>query len=235
MTHKAGRTTPGNPYVMRFTDGFGNLCTRDVEHLDVISTFFENSNIIDSHNQCRQSNLALEKKWLTKDAFFMLATTHLGINIVDMYKIADFYGVINFTKRSEEKKMTIVRFAGILGHQLIINSARLAEWESRFLSPLPQQFNTIWIPSNVPESISSISGEAGMSCLPIRSEVDANNMIHHLVKLPLKVDKSGRKRCLSRLCKLCKENGIWHDVTVYCLTCGDSYNYCNDTKRDCFM
>jgi len=61
MTHKAGRTTPGNPYVMRFTDGFGNLCTRDVEHLDVISTFFENSNVIDSHNQCRQSNLALEK------------------------------------------------------------------------------------------------------------------------------------------------------------------------------
>jgi hypothetical protein len=235
MTHKAGRTTPGNPYVMRFTDGFGNLCTRDVERPDVISTFFENSNKIDSHNQCRQSNLALEKKWLTKDAFFRLTTTHLGINIVDTYKIADFHGVINFTKKSEEKKMTIVRFAGILGHQLIINSARLAEGESRFLSPLPQQCNTISIPSNVPESVSSISGEAGMSCLPIRSEVDANNMIHHLVKLPLKVDKSGRKRCLSRPCKLCKENGIRHDVTVYCLTCGDSYNYCNDTNRDCFL
>jgi len=68
-----------------------------------------------------------------------------------------------------------------------------------------------------------------MSCLLIRLEVDANNMIHHLVKLPLKVDKSGRKRCLSRPCMLCKENGIQHDVTVYCLTCGDSYNYCNDT------
>jgi len=104
MTHKAGRTTPGNPYVMRFTDGFGNLCTRDVEHPDVISTFFENSNIIDSHNQCRQSNLALEKKWLTKDAFFRLTTAHLGINIVDTYKIEDFHGVINFTKKIRREK-----------------------------------------------------------------------------------------------------------------------------------
>jgi hypothetical protein len=60
MTHKAG-TTPGNPYVVRFTDGFGNLCTRDVERLDVISIIFQNSTVIDSHNQCQQSNLALEK------------------------------------------------------------------------------------------------------------------------------------------------------------------------------
>jgi len=49
----------------------------------------------------------LEKKWLTKDAFFWLTTTHLGINIVDTYKIADLHGVINFTKKSEEKKMTM--------------------------------------------------------------------------------------------------------------------------------
>jgi len=108
MTHKAGRTTPGNPYDMRYTDGFGNLCTRDVERPDVISTFFENSNVIDSHNQCRQSNLALEKKWLTKDAYFRLTTTHIGINVVDTYKLADFHGIINFTKKAVEKKMTIV-------------------------------------------------------------------------------------------------------------------------------
>jgi len=220
---------------MRYTDGFGNLCTRDVERPDVISTFFENSNVIDSHNQCRQSNLALEKKWLTKDAYFRLTTTHIGINVVDTFKLPDFHGIINFTKKAVEKKMTIVRFAGILGHQLIINSARLAEGGSRFVSPLAPNCNQISIPATVTESVSSISGEAAVSCLPIRSEVDANNMLHHLVKLPLKVDKSGRKRCLSRPCKLCKENGIRHDVTVYCLTCGESYNYCYDTNRNCFL
>jgi hypothetical protein len=57
MTHKAGRTTPGTPYIMRYTDGFGNLCTRDVERPDVVSSFFQDSNVIDSHNQSRQGYL----------------------------------------------------------------------------------------------------------------------------------------------------------------------------------
>jgi hypothetical protein len=33
-------------------------------------------------------------------------------------------------KKSIEKKMTIIQFSEILGHQLIMNSARLAEGES---------------------------------------------------------------------------------------------------------
>jgi hypothetical protein len=90
-------------------------------------TFFKNSNAIDSHNQCRRSNLALEKNWLTKGACFRLTTKHIGFNIVDTDKIADFHGAIIFTKKAIEKKMMIVRFAGILGHQLIVNAARLAE------------------------------------------------------------------------------------------------------------
>jgi hypothetical protein len=170
-----------------------------------------------------------------KDAYFRLTTTHIGINVVDSYKLADFHQILNFTKKALKKKMIIVRFAGVLGHQLIINAARVAKGSSRFLSPIPQRCNQISIPGNVTESISSISGEAQMSSLPIRSETDVNNMIHHLVKLALKVDKSGRKRCLSRPCKICKECGIRHDVTVYCLTCGESANYCNDINRDCFL
>ena len=62
--------------------------------------FFHDSNVIDTHNQFRQANLALEKKWLTKDAYFRLTTSLLGINVVDTYKLADFHGVINFTKKS---------------------------------------------------------------------------------------------------------------------------------------
>jgi len=52
--------------------------------------------------------------------------------------------------------MTIVRFAGILGYQLIANAARLSEGHSRFLSPLPlQNCNLISVPTLVTESISS--------------------------------------------------------------------------------
>jgi hypothetical protein len=88
---------------MRYTDGFGNLCTRDVERPDVISTFFQDSNVIDAHNQCLQHNLALEKKWLTKDAYFMLATMLIGINMVDCYRLADFHQFINCNKKNIEK------------------------------------------------------------------------------------------------------------------------------------
>jgi hypothetical protein len=94
----------------------------------------------------------------------------------------------------------------------------------------------ITAPTNITDStLSSISRDAILSCAPIRSEMDVNNMIHHLVKLPLKVDNAGCKWCLSCHCKLCKEQGIWRNVTVYCFTCGESSNYCNDTSRDCFL
>jgi hypothetical protein len=51
---------------MKYTDDFGNLCSREVEGPSVISHFFGDSNTVDLHNQAQQAILALEKKWLTK-------------------------------------------------------------------------------------------------------------------------------------------------------------------------
>ena len=86
MTDRAGSTTPGTPYKMRFTDEFGNvgkLCClfysiheqlfesfnyivihieiRNVDRPQVILDFFRNLNGVDSHNHARQFELALEK------------------------------------------------------------------------------------------------------------------------------------------------------------------------------
>jgi hypothetical protein len=77
--------------------------------------------------------------------------THIGINVVDSYELADFHGIINFTKKSVEKKMKVVRFAGILGHQLIKNAQRLSEGGSPFLSPMPQNCNLVTVPTNITE------------------------------------------------------------------------------------
>jgi hypothetical protein len=55
--------------------------------------------------------------------------------------------------------MTIVRFASILGHQLIKNVTRLAEGSLHFLSMISKHCNTINILTNVTESVSSISGK----------------------------------------------------------------------------
>jgi len=72
MTTNAGTTYAGEPYSMKYTDPHGNLCESLVERPDCISRYFEDSNTIDTHNHVRQSELALEKKWHTKDPFFRL-------------------------------------------------------------------------------------------------------------------------------------------------------------------
>ena len=60
----------------------------DVDRPDVVSRFFQESNCVDKHNQVRQFELALEKKWITDDAYFRLFTTLVGINVVDTWKLA---------------------------------------------------------------------------------------------------------------------------------------------------
>jgi hypothetical protein len=56
----------GKPYEMKYMDLYGNLCAHFIDCPDVISKFFETSNIIDMHNQLHQDLLQLEKKWLKK-------------------------------------------------------------------------------------------------------------------------------------------------------------------------
>ncbi len=95
LMSKAGSTTAGNPYIMKYTDGFGNLCQQEVERSNL--NFFADSNTIDSHNQVRQSNIALEKKWLTKDPFFRLMTSLIGICVTDSWKLVDYHKLINIS------------------------------------------------------------------------------------------------------------------------------------------
>ena len=57
----AGSTRPGEPYLARFPDHFGNVYTREVARSEILSTYFKYSNCVDLHNQARQFDLALEK------------------------------------------------------------------------------------------------------------------------------------------------------------------------------
>ena len=83
----AGSTAPGEPYEARFPDAFGNVCIRHVKRPVVVSRFFKFSNQVDLHNQARQFDLALEKKWITQDGWFRLYTTIVGMTIVDCWKL----------------------------------------------------------------------------------------------------------------------------------------------------
>ena len=55
-------THRGKPYKIKFTDTWGNVYIRLVDHPEVISQFFEEANVVDIANHVRQSELELEKK-----------------------------------------------------------------------------------------------------------------------------------------------------------------------------
>jgi hypothetical protein len=87
---------------MKYTDIYGNICTRYVDHPQVISNFFAGSNVIDTHNQLRQDSLKLEKKWVTQNPWFRLATTLVGINVTDAFLLCNYHQVLNCSKRSDD-------------------------------------------------------------------------------------------------------------------------------------
>ena len=121
ITKNAGSTGKGTPYEMKFTDSHGNIHVRLVDRPSVISEFFEVSNAVDKHNQARQHELALEKKWDTRDPYFRLVTTLVGINVVDTWKLSMHHTLFSRLqmKHNAEQSMTIKVFAGILTKQLL--------------------------------------------------------------------------------------------------------------------
>ena len=85
-TKGAGSTAKGDPYEARFPDKFGNVCVRHVARPSILGTYFQVSNKVDLHNQARQYELKLEKKWVTTNPYFRLYTTMVGINVIDTWK-----------------------------------------------------------------------------------------------------------------------------------------------------
>ena len=238
-TENAGSTAKGDSYIMKYTDSYGNICTRLVDRPDLISKFFATSNTIDTHNQLRQFNLALEKKWLTKNPYFRLSTTLLGINVVDTYHLSSWHGVINYS-RKDDKKLSVCTFAGILSYQLIHQRERLSRsGEPIFLNDsnaLPQGTTVVTTEGSPRTSISSLSVhdvESGGKSI-VRQLGDVNLKLHFLVKYDTTTDPSGRKRSKARPCKLCKEKQNRKDTIYYCISCGISCSFCNDPDRDCF-
>ena len=150
-TELAGKTMRGTPYEMKFADEDGNIHVREVDRPDVISKFFKDSNNVDKHNQSRQSDLALEKKWITDDCWFRLGTTYLGIGVTDTWKLAGLHNLL-----ARHKETTITTFSGILSKQLI-NYAKKAE--------LMDQMN---IPISTRSRVSAVSAVSSLSSDGVR-------------------------------------------------------------------
>ena len=112
MQLQTGKTTAGDPYEAKFPDKFGNVCVREVARPDILSKYFKYSNSIDVHNQSRQYDLSLEKKWVTQDPYFRLYTTSIGMLVTDMWRI--------YREHIQDSlASSIVHFADALAYQII--------------------------------------------------------------------------------------------------------------------
>jgi hypothetical protein len=236
ITSKAGSTTPGTPYEMKYTDPHGNVCTRLVERPKVISDFFADSNKIDSHNQARQFELGLEKSWVTHDPYFRLATTLLGFSVVDAWKLGDYHRLFNWSRKTP---IGIRHFAGILAKQLIVSSSHIAQPVGRFassFSELRAPLQEIPVDESLNSAtVSSMSPDEPKILIPIRTLVDCNGQSHHQVSYPVSQQPNGRKCTKKRNCKNCQQYGIRQAVRFYCFTCGLSSAYCCEEDNDCFL
>jgi hypothetical protein len=103
----------GDPYIARFPDANGNVAQRSVPRPDVISQYFSDSNVIDSHNQARQGVLQLEKHWVVQDCWFRSNTTLIGMTVTDCWRAY---------KHALTKDVTIKDFADQMAYDCIYNA-----------------------------------------------------------------------------------------------------------------
>ena len=112
-TANAGSTYPGKPYIARFGDSYDNLKEREIPRPDVISKYFDVSDKIDNHNKSRQNDLGLERLWITKNPWFRLSTTFVGIIAVDTWNMIRHHGAgLAYTE------MPVKKFAKCLVYDL---------------------------------------------------------------------------------------------------------------------
>ena len=236
MTDDAGSTTPGEPYKMKFIDTYGNVHVRDVDRPDVISRFFfQESNCVDKHNQARQFELALEKKWLTDDAYFRLFTTLVGINVTDTWKLAAHHRLLSYRQGNN---CTILSFAGILAKQLLILSKMLDEKETLTIDKLDAQ--SISDMSNETRSLSTRGKkrkwkyEEWMTEDPIQVVHDRNGAPHPWCQFP--VTQSSRTKKKYRKNRTCLNPKCKKLSTFFCAECGTFCHSCDpaQAKQKCF-
>ena len=214
ITTNAGSTLKGTPYEMKFTDSHGNVHVRLVDRPSVISQFFESSNCVDKHNQARQYELALEKKWDTRDPYFRLATTLVGINVVDSWKLAFHHTLFSRLqmKHNTEQHVTVNVFAGILTKQLLRKAKNLMK--SMATSTSHDIANVI--NSEMQEQVSELSQSYASADMALNRISNKTNVCYY----PMVANKQGKNYRKSRRCATCNKLTV-----TYCGCCDKSYCY----------
>ena len=189
-SENSGLFTEGEPYLAKFPDHNGNVMHRKVPRPSVISEYFGVSNAVDRHNHLRQAELKLEKHWVTKDPWFCINTTAVGMTVTDAFLLAK-----SQSNNSKLNKMTVCKFADNLAWDLIHN------------------LDSSIVPCNyIPSSSATLL--CTTTCHPVTnvefnhctspiSAITTNTEEEHKLGNWDKFEKNGVRR-LRRKCKICK-------------------------------
>ena len=74
------------PYRTHFTDDYGNVTFKEIPRPSIAHFYFELCPLIDNHNKDRQGILGLEDCWPTKNPWFRIVTTMIGMSVVDLHR-----------------------------------------------------------------------------------------------------------------------------------------------------
>ena len=112
-------------YLSHFEDGYGNTAWKEIDRPEIAHFLYEFLPLLDEHNKQRQNLLGLERCWLTKDIWFRLVTTLLGMSVVDFHRwhrnklsnVSASAAIRNAQKRFQEgyaDELRIKEFADLL-------------------------------------------------------------------------------------------------------------------------
>ena len=72
-------------YTSYFEDDYGNVSSKELCQPKIAHLLFDYLPLIDEHNKQRQKILGLETKWPTRNCWFRLLTTLVGMCVVDLH------------------------------------------------------------------------------------------------------------------------------------------------------
>jgi hypothetical protein len=83
-----GSTEPSDKlYMSYFEDDFRNVGSKEISRPKLAHLIYDYLPLIDKHNKQRQKILGLERKWPTRNCWFRLLRTLMGMCVVDMHQI----------------------------------------------------------------------------------------------------------------------------------------------------
>jgi hypothetical protein len=98
--------TSEKTYMSYFEDDYGNVGSKEISQPVLAHLLYDYLPLIDEHNKQQQKILGLERKWPTRNCWFCLLTTLMGMCIVDMHmlywnKLNEKYSDVDMLKFSD--------------------------------------------------------------------------------------------------------------------------------------